>query len=163
MPGHGPPPGQPKNRRCHVRRPRCLSSCTHIDCYVSFSTIEGTGSRCTANTAARVLLRLVTLFTHPTQNGKLLSGQRPEGSATIDPPRHHPPVDVGGRHRSITNAAQDDHPVRVSVFVVPFGVTPLREVPVVMITPRHTTTIATFDLPAVRPHTNVPLPPHASI
>lgn len=51
----------------------------------------------------------------------------------------------------------------VSVFVALFGVTPPHQVPVVM-TPRHTTTTATSDLLlAVRPHTNVPLPPNAKI
>ena len=73
---------------------------TDMDCCVSISTSEGV---CTANSAARVLLQPVILFTHPTQNGNLLFGQKAEGSATIDLPRHHPPEDVreGGHHRSI--------------------------------------------------------------
>jgi hypothetical protein len=163
MPGSGHL-GPPKARLCHVRRPWCL--CTvraHMDCYVSFSTTEVIGFPCTANTAARAVLLVAISFTRATQNGKLLSGERPEGSAMItrlDPRRHRPPVDVreGGRRRSIASRQAPD--VGLFAFVPLFDVSPLHEVPVVMI-PLMT---ATFDtvLLATNPHTNDPLSSNVS-
>lgn len=140
----------------------------HTTRHDSFSTPEATGSTCTANTAARAVLRLVISFTQATQNGKPLSEERPEGSATITrlDGRRHRPLE-GSRHRSIGSPrAPDDQgrrPVGVTLSIALFGGTPLHQVPVVMI-PRPTTTV-TFDLDLLtaHPHTNAPLSSHASI
>lgn len=123
---------------------------SHIDCYDSILTARDIRSARTANTAAHAALSLVISFTQATQNGNSLSGERPEGLATItrlDALRRQPRVDVkeGGRHRSIDCLrAPDDH---LALFVALFGITTLHQVPVIMNT-------FDLDLLVAHPRTN---------